>query len=60
LIKSLFLTDLSGRYDYRFSTETEDDHQDMGFNGIYVKYNFGYMYSYSEETGTLAWAQNGR
>jgi tRNA-2-methylthio-N6-dimethylallyladenosine synthase len=42
------------RYDYRFSTETEEDHQDTLSLMEYVKYNFGYMYSYSERPGTLA------
>jgi tRNA-2-methylthio-N6-dimethylallyladenosine synthase len=36
------------------STETEQDHQDTLSLMEYVKYNFGYMYSYSERPGTLA------
>jgi tRNA-2-methylthio-N6-dimethylallyladenosine synthase len=34
--------------------ETEEDHQDTLSLMEYVKYNFGYMYSYSERPGTLA------
>ena len=37
-----------------FPTETEEDHQDTLSLMNYVKYNFGYMYSYSERPGTLA------
>ena len=37
-----------------FPTETETDHQDTLSLMEYVKYNFGYMYSYSERPGTLA------
>ena len=37
-----------------FPTETEDDHQDTLSLMDYVKYSFGYMYSYSERPGTLA------
>ena len=37
-----------------FPTETEKDHQDTLSLMEYVKYNFGYMYSYSERPGTLA------
>jgi len=37
-----------------FPTETEADHQDTLSLMEYVKYNFGYMYSYSERPGTLA------
>jgi tRNA-2-methylthio-N6-dimethylallyladenosine synthase len=37
-----------------FPTETEEDHQDTMSLMDYVKYNFGYMYSYSERPGTLA------
>ncbi|WP_299387509.1 tRNA (N6-isopentenyl adenosine(37)-C2)-methylthiotransferase MiaB [uncultured Lacinutrix sp.] len=37
-----------------FPTETEDDHQDTLSLLEYVKYNFGYMYTYSERPGTLA------
>lgn len=37
-----------------FPTETEEDHQDTLELMEYVKYNFGYMYSYSERPGTLA------
>jgi tRNA-2-methylthio-N6-dimethylallyladenosine synthase len=37
-----------------FPTETEEDHQATLSLMEYVKYNFGYMYSYSERPGTLA------
>jgi tRNA-2-methylthio-N6-dimethylallyladenosine synthase len=37
-----------------FPTETEQDHQDTLSLMEYVKYNFGYMYAYSERPGTLA------
>lgn len=37
-----------------FPTETEQDHQDTMSLMNYVKYNFGYMFSYSERPGTLA------
>ncbi|MGB1211230.1 MAG: tRNA (N6-isopentenyl adenosine(37)-C2)-methylthiotransferase MiaB [Lacinutrix venerupis] len=37
-----------------FPTETEQDHQDTLSLMEYVKYNFGYMYMYSERPGTLA------
>jgi tRNA-2-methylthio-N6-dimethylallyladenosine synthase len=37
-----------------FPTETEEDHQQTLDLMDYVKYNFGYMYSYSERPGTLA------
>jgi tRNA-2-methylthio-N6-dimethylallyladenosine synthase len=37
-----------------FPTETENDHQDTLDLMEYVKYNFGYMYAYSERPGTLA------
>jgi tRNA-2-methylthio-N6-dimethylallyladenosine synthase len=37
-----------------FPTEKEEDHQDTLSLMDYVKYNFGYMYSYSERPGTLA------
>ena len=37
-----------------FPTETEQDHHDTLSLMEYVKYNFGYMYSYSERPGTLA------
>jgi tRNA-2-methylthio-N6-dimethylallyladenosine synthase len=37
-----------------FPTETEKDHQDTLSLMEYVKYSFGYMYSYSERPGTLA------
>lgn len=37
-----------------FPTETEQDHQDTLSLMAYVKYNFGYMFTYSERPGTLA------
>lgn len=37
-----------------FPTETEEDHRDTLSLMDYVKYSFGYMYSYSERPGTLA------
>jgi tRNA-2-methylthio-N6-dimethylallyladenosine synthase len=37
-----------------FPSESEADHQDTLSLMDYVKYNFGYMYSYSERPGTLA------
>jgi tRNA-2-methylthio-N6-dimethylallyladenosine synthase len=37
-----------------FPTETEQDHQDTMSLMQYVKYSFGYMFSYSERPGTLA------
>jgi tRNA-2-methylthio-N6-dimethylallyladenosine synthase len=37
-----------------FPTETEQDHQDTLSLMQYVKYNFGFMYMYSERPGTLA------
>jgi len=37
-----------------FPTEREEDHQDTLSLMEYVKYSFGYMYSYSERPGTLA------
>ncbi len=37
-----------------FPTETEEDHQDTLTTLKYVKYNFGYMYLYSERPGTMA------
>jgi len=37
-----------------FPTETEQDHEDTLSLMEYVKYNFGYMYAYSERPGTLA------
>ena len=37
-----------------FPTETEEDHQDTLSLMDYVKYNFGYMYAYSERPGTMA------
>jgi tRNA-2-methylthio-N6-dimethylallyladenosine synthase len=40
-----------------FPTETEEDHKDLSLME-YVKYNFGYMYSYSN-VGTLG-KKNGR
>ncbi|WP_344788349.1 tRNA (N6-isopentenyl adenosine(37)-C2)-methylthiotransferase MiaB [Postechiella marina] len=37
-----------------FPTETEEDHQDTMSLMEYVKYNFGFMYAYSERPGTMA------
>lgn len=37
-----------------FPTETEEDHQDTLSLMEYVKYDFGYMFSYSERPGTMA------
>lgn len=37
-----------------FPTETEADHQDTMSLMDYVKYDFGYMFAYSERPGTLA------
>jgi tRNA-2-methylthio-N6-dimethylallyladenosine synthase len=37
-----------------FPTETEADHQDTLDLMEHVRYNFGYMYAYSERPGTLA------
>lgn len=37
-----------------FPTETEQDHQDTLSLMQYVKYDFGYMFAYSERPGTLA------
>lgn len=37
-----------------FPSETEKDHQDTLSLMEYVKYDFGYMYAYSERPGTLA------
>ena len=37
-----------------FPTETEQDHRDTLSLMNYVKYNFGFMYKYSERPGTLA------
>lgn len=37
-----------------FPTETEEDHKDTLSLMDYVKYNFGYMFTYSERPGTLA------
>lgn len=37
-----------------FPTETEQDHQDTLSLMRYVKYDFGYMFAYSERPGTLA------
>jgi len=37
-----------------FPTETEEDHQDTMSLMEYVKYDFGYMFAYSERPGTLA------
>ena len=35
-------------------TETEEDHQDTLSLMEYVKYDFGFMFAYSERPGTLA------
>jgi tRNA-2-methylthio-N6-dimethylallyladenosine synthase len=37
-----------------FPTETEQDHKDTLSLMEYVKYDFGYMYAYSERPGTMA------
>ncbi|MDN3665810.1 tRNA (N6-isopentenyl adenosine(37)-C2)-methylthiotransferase MiaB [Algibacter miyuki] len=37
-----------------FPTETEEDFQDTVSLMKYVKYNFGYMFTYSERPGTMA------
>jgi tRNA-2-methylthio-N6-dimethylallyladenosine synthase len=37
-----------------FPSETEQDHQDTLSLMAYVKYNFGYMFTYSERPGTMA------
>jgi tRNA-2-methylthio-N6-dimethylallyladenosine synthase len=37
-----------------FPTETEEDHQDTLSLMEYVKYDFGYMFAYSERPGTMA------
>ena len=37
-----------------FPTETEEDHKDTLKALDYVKYDFGYMYAYSERPGTMA------
>ena len=37
-----------------FPTETEEDHQDTMSLMKYVKYDYGYMFAYSERPGTLA------
>ncbi|MBT8297458.1 MAG: tRNA (N6-isopentenyl adenosine(37)-C2)-methylthiotransferase MiaB [Maribacter sp.] len=37
-----------------FPTETEQDHQDTLTVMDYVKYDYGYMFSYSERPGTMA------
>jgi tRNA-2-methylthio-N6-dimethylallyladenosine synthase len=37
-----------------FPSETEQDHQDTLSLMDYVKYNFGYMFTYSERPGTMA------
>ena len=37
-----------------FPTETEEDHQDTLSLMDYVKYDFGFMFAYSERPGTLA------
>lgn len=37
-----------------FPTETEEDHQDTMSLMAYVKYDFGYMFTYSERPGTMA------
>jgi tRNA-2-methylthio-N6-dimethylallyladenosine synthase len=36
-----------------FPSETEEDHQDTLSLMDYVKYNFGYMFAYSERPGTI-------
>jgi tRNA-2-methylthio-N6-dimethylallyladenosine synthase len=42
-----------------FPTERRRPSRHLELNG-YVRYNFGYMYSYSERPGTLAGRKNGR
>jgi len=37
-----------------FPTETEEDHQDTLSLMDYVKYDYGFMYAYSERPGTMA------
>ncbi len=37
-----------------FPTETEEDHKDTMSLMDYVKYDFGYMFAYSERPGTMA------
>ena len=37
-----------------FCGETEEDHQDTLELMKYVKYDFGFMFTYSERPGTLA------
>jgi tRNA-2-methylthio-N6-dimethylallyladenosine synthase len=37
-----------------FPSESEQDHQDTLSLMAYVKYNFGYMFTYSERPGTMA------
>ncbi|CAM3468960.1 tRNA (N6-isopentenyl adenosine(37)-C2)-methylthiotransferase MiaB [Zobellia roscoffensis] len=37
-----------------FPTETEEDHKDTMSLMEYVKYDFGYMFTYSERPGTMA------
>ena len=37
-----------------FPTETEEDHQDTLNLMDYVKYDFGFMFAYSERPGTMA------
>jgi tRNA-2-methylthio-N6-dimethylallyladenosine synthase len=37
-----------------FPTETEEDHQDTLTLMEYVKYDYGFMFAYSERPGTLA------
>ena len=37
-----------------FCGETEEDHQDTLALMEYVKYDFGFMFTYSERPGTLA------
>jgi tRNA-2-methylthio-N6-dimethylallyladenosine synthase len=50
----LFQIVIVTRYDCWFPTETEEDHQDTLSLMEYVKYDFGFMFAYSERPGTLA------